>query len=334
MNALSTSNLPRGPVSARSPIGRVAIAAAGLVMLGHAALAASPSNGDLLTGFNAMTLHDFRSTADSEGPILVGGDLTGSATVMNYAAVLPSSLGGFGSINVLGNTAGATYNANNLSVKVGTASQGATFSGAGSVTYNAAFPTPFNTMWQQIATLSATLSLLKNTSGSSLSGSGFTAGAGTVSGVSNVAVLNLTSAQLEAIGNPTMNLGSASLFIINVDTSGTGGNYTPAGGTNFNGQAYAGNVLWNFYNATSIAITTEFAGTIIAPNATVTNSGPIDGGLVASNFVGNGELHYKPLSTAGINLVNAASNTVPEPSSVFLLLGGIGGLARARRRAR
>lgn len=328
-------SLRRSTAPLLRPLGCALVALVVPMLAAFPAAAGTPSDGDLLSGFNAITSGNFSSSADSEGPILVGGNLSGSATVMSLGASLPAGLSGFGSINVIGNTAGASYNANNLTVKVGTANQGATFSGATSVTYGAAWPTPFNTMWQQLTTLSATLSLLKSTAGSSLSGSAFTAGAATVDGVSNVAVLNITAAQLESVGNPTMTLGSASIFIINVDTSGTGGKYTPAGGTNFNGQAYAGNVLWNFYNASSIGITTEFGGSILAPGAAVSNTGPIDGSVVAASFAGNGEIHYKPMSTTGINLVNAASTTgaaVPEPGSIFLLLGGVAGLARALRR--
>ncbi|MCW3473159.1 collagen-binding domain-containing protein [Limobrevibacterium gyesilva] len=261
---------------------------------------ANPTNGDLLTGFNLITNGNFTTTSESEGPLLIGGNMSGSGTVMNKGLPQPSSLSGYGSINVYGNTSGASYNANNLTVDVRTGNQGAGFSGAASVNYGYAFPYAFSSICAQVTQLSSGLASLATTAGSSLSGGTFTAGSATVNGVSNVAVLNITGSQLLSVGSaPTVNLGSAQLLIINVDTAGIGGSYTAGSGTNFNGQGYAGSVLWNFYNAASLSFGVEFGGSVIAPNANVSNNAPIDGTLFANSFTGNGELHYRPLGATG-----------------------------------
>ncbi len=114
----------RSSLSLRTDFRCLALIAAVGTVIGANAGHAAPTNGDLLTGFNAITSGNFRSSADSEGPILIGGSLSGSATVMSLGSTLPASLSGFGSINIIGSTAGATYNANGLAVNVGTANQG------------------------------------------------------------------------------------------------------------------------------------------------------------------------------------------------------------------
>jgi choice-of-anchor A domain-containing protein len=89
----------------------------------------------------------------------------------------------------------------------------------------------------------------------------------------------------------------------------------------------ASDIIWNFYNATSLAFGSEFGGTVLAPDAAVTNSSPIDGDLIASSFSGSGELHNYPFLG---NLTFA----VPEPASFSLLGVGLAGLIAVRRRKR
>ena len=88
----------------------------------------------------------------------------------------------------------------------------------------------------------------------------------------------------------------------------------------------AAETLWNFYNASTLNFGAEFGGSVLAPDAAVDNSSPIDGDLIANSFTGSAELHNYPFTG---NLTFA----VPEPGSFWLLLVGIAGLIVARPRA-
>lgn len=297
----------------------VPVALAAAVMPGQAG--ATPLTSDLLSDFNAI-VGNFSSSSETEGALIIGGSLSGGSATLDTHAVHPSgTVSGFGDVNVYGATSGGPYNVNNLSVKVATPRQTATFSG-GSVTYNAALPATYASISNQLTQLSTTLSTLKTTTGSSLSNSVFTAAP-----VNGVAVLDLTGAQLQAIGNPTFNLNGAQLLIINVNAS----SYATISGQNFNDAGIASKILWNFYDATSLNFGVEFGGTVLAPGAAVTNSSPIDGTLFAASYTGRSELHVAPLTDASyLNTVQG----VPEPSTWMLLVVGFAGAGVVSWRSR
>ena len=145
------------------------------------------------------------------------------------------------------------------------------------------------------------------------------------------AIFNISASVLTA-GNENVVLNANGATTIIIDVAATCNGATCAislpSSTNFlNPTADASDVLWNFYNATSLSFGSEFGGTVIAPDAAVTNSSPIDGDLIAGTFTGTGELHNYPFLG---NLVFAA----PEPASLTVLGVGLIGLIAARRRKR
>lgn len=128
------------------------------------------------------------------------------------------------------------------------------------------------------------------------------------------------------------NMPSAKSVIFNV------GGTTINQSVNYNNTAYNQNVLWNFYQATSVSLT-SFDGTVLAPNATVSNSSTITGSVIASVFNQNGEVHlgaFEGDMTDALKAIRISDPAaVPEPATWAMMLlgfGAIGGVIRKQKR--
>ena len=104
----------------------------------------------------------------------------------------------------------------------------------------------------------------------------------------------------------------------------------PVGGANSNASQQ---VIWNFTDASNLNLSNAVFGSILAPHATLTSNGPINGSVVAKIFNQGGEVH---LGTYGreTRYLHDDSATVPEPAVWLQLIAGFGlsgGLLRRRR---
>ena len=133
-------------------------ALAGVVLaISTPASATTLTTQDILTSFNAIVAGNFQTQSDTEGAIIVGGNLTSqnSGTLDARSIVPTGTMSGYGAVNVYGNAVNAQYNANNLVVKVAGSNIGnSRFSGAKSVTYNATMPYTFSDVWNTLVTAS------------------------------------------------------------------------------------------------------------------------------------------------------------------------------------
>ncbi|CAM3200730.1 hypothetical protein SPAN111604_10035 [Sphingomonas antarctica] len=107
--------------------------------------------------------------------------------------------------------------------------------------------------------------------------------------------------------------------------------------SNFTGNAsqYNKNVIWNFADASSVVLTRQFQGTVLAYLADL-QANVIEGSVVAKNFNQTNEVHLGTYGNNGNNGNNGLlTGVIPEPANWALMIGGfglVGGVVRRRRR--
>lgn len=313
---------------------------------------------EVLQQFNLVVFGNAKSSSHVDGRAYIGGNVTGGDYVL-HAKDMPASeyaglvVGGNasnlnvngGGISVGGNLSNANINTgsayvsgnassvnfNGGSAYVGGSTSGTNFNGGRS--YAAATQPSTAAIESTMRDLALQLAGLPST-GSTVSISGNKATFNAVADANGLAVFDLTSIDtaLFKLGEFEFNLGSADTVIFNVDDLVISIFANFLGGS---AQAIGSNVIWNFYNATDITLYSQFGGSVLAPNATLTNYNNIEGSVVVSSIDQRGEIHLQPFSgdlppgTPDLPPTTPVppptpdlppENHVPEPGSLALML--------------
>ncbi len=117
-------------------------------------------------------------------------------------------------------------------------------------------------------------------------------------------------------------LNGANTVIFNVDSASL------SFASNFlNGSAnqLGGKAIWNFYNASSLNISNQFGGTILAPLAKLTHHNSIEGSVLVNQLDQRGKINLHKFT-------GDITSAVPEAQSYAMLLAGLGLVTWAVRR--
>jgi len=301
-----------------------------------------------LNFFNVITINDYTLNNETEGSAFVGGDYIPSDTSrfgfnLGQANDLDNRL--WLNNGVTGNSSTALITGSLISRTDNISSSQYTLNGNGTndptvATGEAAWSQALINNFGLNSTSAFTTSLLQtstfwsalesNSTGSTPGNGSFTFNAApqTING-EELAIFNVDGNDLFGANNSgpnfdrlELNVNGAETILINVSGTMFDLNRNFSNGFTNNEE----NIVFNFYEATELTVTSNFRGTLFAPLATIEQNSNIDGTVVANNLEQNNEVHALTFEGS----IPGPFDSIPEPSSAMLL--SLSSLALLRRR--
>lgn len=290
--------------------------------------------------YNAIIFNDLSTTSDIEGRTFVGGNFTGGNSA-NLAIHLSPTVLPFDRTFVVGGnlSSGNPLNLQRGSLYIGGSTNGRAinYNGGGTTVADAGIGASLNSIRDYSLAQSAALQSLTVDSTVSLpSGQPGPTKFFATAGADGLAVFNVNGNSLfnSAFGQQFELLPDISTNSVVINVSGTSINWTAGNMVgNFTSNYWQGHILWNFYEATSINLgSRQFNGGILAPLASITTAGNIDGLVVANNLTTTAEVHLPDSNSPGQYAFEGYTAPVPEPGSAMLFLAAAGFILVVRNR--
>ena len=281
--------------------------------------------------YSVIVSENFTTNSDVYGRTVVGGTLTVTNSA-NFATGLDGKVSASEKTVSIG---GSLSNGNPIQVKAGGIEYGVSrgtriinFSGGATATHN---PTGnYTSIYGHMVNASIDLKALAANSTVTKPGAQPAPYVFQASPDANgLAVFNITAAELfgnQKVQQIDLLINGATDFIINVAGSSINFQYGNLASA-FNNLSVISSIVWNFYEAETVNLGSKaFSGLILAPLADVTVNGSIRGTIVAQNLTSGSRIDT-PFYDGTF-----ATAPVPEPSTMFSLIFGLGFLVIRRKR--
>ncbi len=312
------------------------------VILGVATSFAYATENTFVT-YNLILIQDYNlSGGDVEGQAFIGGDLNASG-VAEFGSRLSNLDTAVDAVTIAGTTNAQTVrvlNGNNVvynDLPNGrTESNTFDVNGNGTITQDSSLS--IDELETELRAQTAYFESLSPTDGAVFNNGNFS-----YSGNESTVVFDIDADDLFSNNiNANIDFNSLDTVIINVNADVNGDDVADAisvnGGVNLNGfgnaidtNAGTTNVVWNFYNATSIDFNNlAVRGAVLAPYANITGGASFDGAVAALSYTGAREFHNFVFDFDIPDDINPPQE-VPTPNVFILMLVGMMYIGRKRR---
>ena len=299
------------------------------------AAASTVTAESLLADFNTIVLGDLDATAETEGTVFVGGNVTQASTVNRDLLDNGNAAGSFGALVVGGNVGGNSFAVESGDIVIGgdlnttinnngggTVTIGGDLNGrvqGGDVAVGGAVDV--DTVRGIFTSLSYDLSQLTATPGSGVDTDQNNLNIFSGNGIDGISVVSAPDGFLQFGGsnNRFSGIDTTITTIVNI------GGLNPILGANIEATIFD-TVLLNFFEAETLTINSGVSFSILSPFADVTSQGGgINGTVVAGNLRQQSEIRSPNFGgTIGVS-------PVPLPAGAWLLLAGFGAFGFVRR---